>query len=91
MIPSEGNVPQPPEGYIDSPHKCVIDYNVLGLLSIGIIVVSLSFAATLVIIGIAVVVVLILAIILIVYAQKNRAGKRKALDSSLLNKDAPPV
>ncbi|KAK8815582.1 hypothetical protein WA538_004710 [Blastocystis sp. DL] len=74
-------VPLPPDGYIVSPYKCVIDYNILGLLSI----------ATLIIIGIALVVVLIIAVILIIYAQKNRSNKRKALDSSLLNKDAPSV
>ena len=91
MIPSEGNVPLPPDRYVDSPLKCVIDYNILGLLSIGIVVMFVSFAATLVIIGVAVVVVLILAVILIVYAQRNRSEKRKALDSNLLSKDAPPV
>lgn len=31
----EDGVPLPPDGYIVSPYKCVIDYNILGLLSIG--------------------------------------------------------
>lgn len=87
----EDGVPLPPDGYIVSPYKCVIDYNILGLLSIGMSNNCLKPVATLIIIGIALVVVLIIAVILIIYAQKNRSNKRKALDSSLLNKDAPSV
>lgn len=67
--------------------KCVWEYDILGLISVGNTFIQLLFSyllVTLSIIGGIALIVLALFILMIVFVQKHRTNKRKRLDSGLL-------
>lgn len=80
----DGSTPLPPQGYNPSNDKCVWEYEILGLIPIGMIEYCIWMIVTLIVIVSGIVCCLIAFIVVFIVAQKHRSAKRQRLEGSLM-------
>lgn len=71
--------------------ECVWEYEILGLWSIGIIWIAISFIVAIVVLSSCIVGALLFIIVIWVIAQKHRSNKRKRLDNALIGNKEPQI
>lgn len=87
----DGTTPLPPDSCNPSNEKCVWEYEILGLIPMGMINKCIWMIVTLIVIVSIIVCCLIAFIVVFIVAQRHRSAKRQRLEGSLMRSVDNPV